>query len=158
MTIADGKDLRLGLCFQTEQSFLNSIQQYVHVFKSPIIIKNGMFFASYLLCSRPWYHLSQILMGAVSILPVHFTTFPCLVQICLHANICWNLLLIHIGSITITVTIATSVTSNCKLLIFYLFLSMLAENLQLWFKVVKCEKNPHFCCWTWLKNRLNQSK
>ena len=34
MTIADGKDLRLELYFQTKQSFLNSIQQYVHMLVS----------------------------------------------------------------------------------------------------------------------------
>ena len=31
MTTADGKDLKVGLYFQTEQSFLISIQQYVPV-------------------------------------------------------------------------------------------------------------------------------
>ena len=34
MAIADGKDLRLGLYFQTEQSFLTSVQQYAHMLVS----------------------------------------------------------------------------------------------------------------------------
>lgn len=39
--------------------------------------------------------------------------------------------------------ITTSVTSNWKQYIFYLFLSMPAENLQLWFKVIKFVKKLH---------------
>ena len=104
-------------------NFLNSFQQYVHMWVSlQPWTKMESFSALHLLRHRLWEL-------CICWLVVCFTLFPCLVQICFHATICWKLLLSHIRSITIAVTTGTSVTANCKQHIFYLFLSALAENL-----------------------------
>ena len=59
MTTADGKDLKLGLYFQTEQSFLTSIQQYV-----PVLVGSNH--------KQKWNvflpHTFYVLMGAIDML------------------------------------------------------------------------------------------
>ena len=122
MTIAHGKDLRLGLYFQTEQfsEFISTICTYVS--KSTTVNKNGEFF-----CLAP---STTSFMGALHMLTgsmLYFVPLPG--SDMLPCTICWKLLLSHIRSITIAVTTGTSVTANCKQHIFYLFLSALAENL-----------------------------
>ena len=83
--------------------------------KSPTINKNRMFFC--LIRFWPWYLLSQILMGDLDILTGSMLYYvPPLVQTCLHATVCWNLLC---WSTTSQSPLLTNLAKVCIILRFF---------------------------------------